>query len=286
MYRVLNGHGAQMFALTRRDQPPTKDSPSIAPVQVVSHGVSAGLRGSPAGTVANGGAPGQHAPQPGEEPGLDTLRLLIDFIHCGVVGVSRRLEVVFANRLAMEIASRPQAGIKLHDGRLCLARSCAARALNELVSLAIEKASANRGGGALGAVCVPDPQGRPHYALQVFPGSSGAHEPVAFIMIVDLRAAEMPRKAILAKLFSLTDKEAELTELFAQCNDLETIAVAMAISENTARVHLRNVFLKTGVPGQVSLARLLGRLSEGRGGPLLERQTERHTHSVGSEHFC
>ena len=268
MYRVLNGHAPQMFALTRTHQQLTNDGPSIAPVQIVSHGKAADPDGSLAVTAANGRLPGQHVPQPGDE--LGTLRLLIDFIQCGVIGVSRRLEVVFANRLAMEIASRPQAGIKLHDGRLCLARSCTARALNELVSLAIEKASTNRGSGALGAVCVPDPQGRPHYALQVFPGSSGTHAPVAFIMMVDLRAAEMPRRAILAKLFSLTDKEAELTELFAQCNDLETIAVAMAISENTARVHLRNVFLKTGVPGQVSLARLLGRLSEGRGGPLVE----------------
>jgi DNA-binding CsgD family transcriptional regulator len=233
--------------------------------------------------MANGGVPGRQTPQLGDELGLDLLRLLVDFIHCGVIGVSRQLEVVFANQLAMEIASRPQAGIKLHDGRLCLARSCAARGLSELVAQAIEKAGTDRGGGALGAVCVPDSQGRPCYALQVFSGSSASHAPVAFIMIVDLRAAEMPRRAILAKLFSLTDKEAELTELFAQCNDLETIALAMAISENTARVHLRNVFLKTGVAGQVSLARLLGRLSDGRGGPLVERQIASDALSAGSE---
>jgi DNA-binding CsgD family transcriptional regulator len=281
----MNGDAKRTLALTRPVSQLTSDSPSISPAHPVSQGKSADFRGSLGDVAGNGGVPGPHAPEAGDELGLDTLRLLIGLIHCGTIVVSHQLQVVFANRLAMEIAGRPEAGIKLHDGRLRLVRSCTARALNELVSEAIEKACTDRGGRALGAVCVPDAQGRPYYALQVFSGTRSSHAPLAFIMIIDLRAAEMPQRAIFAKLFSLTDKEAELTELFAQSKDLETIAAAMAISENTARVHLRNVFLKTGVAGQVALARLLARLSEGRGGPLLESvpQTPCHMPSVSSE---
>jgi DNA-binding CsgD family transcriptional regulator len=136
--------------------------------------------------------------------------------------------------------------------------------------MAVDEDAHRQGGRAFGAVCVPDAQGRPHYALQVFSAAGSLDAPMAIIIIMDLRAAEIPRRASLAKVFSLTDKEAALTELFGHGNDLETIAAAMGISENTARVHLRNVFLKTGVANQVSLARLLGRLSDGRGGPLVE----------------
>jgi DNA-binding CsgD family transcriptional regulator len=57
------------------------------------------------------------------------------------------------------------------------------------------------------------------------------------------------------KVFTLSEREAELAELFASGLRVDAIAGRMRISVNTARVHLRNVFAKTGCTSQIELAR-------------------------------
>jgi DNA-binding CsgD family transcriptional regulator len=65
---------------------------------------------------------------------------------------------------------------------------------------------------------------------------------------------------ILTKLYGLTEREAEIAKQICQGKDIKEIAQQMDISYETARTHLRRIFLKTGVSRQAELIVLLGRI--------------------------
>lgn len=65
----------------------------------------------------------------------------------------------------------------------------------------------------------------------------------------------------LQSLFGLTRREAQIAALFASSfNDLRSVANQLAISHETARVHVRAIYFKIGVNNQVELVRALARL--------------------------
>jgi DNA-binding CsgD family transcriptional regulator len=57
------------------------------------------------------------------------------------------------------------------------------------------------------------------------------------------------------RVFRLSVREAHFAELFAAGYRIDAIAQAMGVTPNTARVHLRHVFAKTGCSNQIELAR-------------------------------
>jgi DNA-binding CsgD family transcriptional regulator len=59
------------------------------------------------------------------------------------------------------------------------------------------------------------------------------------------------------RVFRLSDREACFAELFAAGHRIDAIAERMGVTSNTARVHLRHVFAKTGCSSQIELARKL-----------------------------
>ena len=61
--------------------------------------------------------------------------------------------------------------------------------------------------------------------------------------------------------YRLTPKETELARLPTAGHSVETAAETLAITIVTARVHLRNLFIKTGTDRQSELILLLSRLS-------------------------
>jgi DNA-binding CsgD family transcriptional regulator len=66
---------------------------------------------------------------------------------------------------------------------------------------------------------------------------------------------------LLRLMFDLTPAEAKLARRLVDGDTLNQAAVAQGISYGTARVHLRAVFVKTGVTSQGALLALLGRFS-------------------------
>jgi DNA-binding CsgD family transcriptional regulator len=103
---------------------------------------------------------------------------------------------------------------------------------------------------------IPDKEGRLRYALRVVAsGDDSSDDAVAIIAISDLFSRGAVCRDAVGKLFCLSDREAELAELFAIGCSLPEIASHMHVAVNTARVHLRNVFQKTGCSSQVELAR-------------------------------
>lgn len=103
-------------------------------------------------------------------------------------------------------------------------------------------------GDALGLVVRP----APHSAKLMAP-LRGA----ALVIIADAGSTVAPQPAVLVRLFGLTPAEAELAALMGQGLDLDDASVALGITKNTAKAHLRMVFSKTGVNRQSELVRLL-----------------------------
>lgn len=61
---------------------------------------------------------------------------------------------------------------------------------------------------------------------------------------------------LLQGLFGLTERELEVLRLLAEGHSLETLAACLNISPNTAKVHLRAIFMKTGTSRQSDLLQL------------------------------
>lgn len=67
----------------------------------------------------------------------------------------------------------------------------------------------------------------------------------------------------LARWFSLTPKEAQLTAVIGHGRPLEEAAAELGISIGTARTHLKHTFMKLGVNSQVQLVALVRNVAFG-----------------------
>lgn len=83
---------------------------------------------------------------------------------------------------------------------------------------------------------------------------------VACIILVQDLARATVRADTLEQLFGLSPREAELAAVLVRLGELRSAAMAADMAFNTARNHLQNIFVKTGVGSQVALVGLLSRL--------------------------
>jgi DNA-binding CsgD family transcriptional regulator len=164
--------------------------------------------------------------------------------------------ILDANQRAKDLLAG-QHGIEDCGGVLKTKRASLCRTIAQLVQWA---AGAEAGFGvAADIVGIPDDCGRTRFAVRVLPchylGSPGA-----LIVINDMLSEIHASRGTLARLFSLSAREAEFADRFASGARVEQIASDMAISTNTARIHLRHLFLKTGCKTQAELARLFAKV--------------------------
>ncbi|MHB2165896.1 helix-turn-helix transcriptional regulator [Alsobacter sp. R-9] len=171
-----------------------------------------------------------------------------------MVDETARVVVACMASHAMLGASR---GISLRDGSLWLDRSRALRQTREAVAAAVAAAhAAGAGDYPSWLVGVPDGNGRTGIVLKIMPVAAEGAEPCALVALVDLQETASVRRASVMTLFGLSEREADLAENFSQGLKIDEIAGRMGVATNTVRVHLRNVFQKTGCSSQVELARL------------------------------
>ncbi len=141
--------------------------------------------------------------------------------------------------------------------------NCSAR-IDRAISSAL---AAITHGGTGGAVAVERPSGRRPWIVRVTPLPRGpealtAFAPGALIHIIDAGAAiPIDAPARWAEAFGLTPTETRLVaSLMNEDGNLPRAAEQSGLRHSTARVHLRNIFDKTGTHSQVALVRLLQRL--------------------------
>lgn len=193
---------------------------------------------------------GHTSPEHGEI-GLDVLDSLL---RAGVVAADASLGVRYASKRA-GILMTDGSGLQVRDGRIHIDRTSVGRRLQDAIRALINSADPQDHKPVL--VGIPNNDGRVRYAIKVLATvRSLDQEQLALLVIVDLLQQDSVSRTAVASLFGLSDREAELADYFSQGMRLDEIAQAMGVAANTARVHLRSVFTKTGCNSQIELARL------------------------------
>lgn len=173
-------------------------------------------------------------------------------VHSALIVVNEGLNILDLNQRARDLLAS-QHGIEDYGGVFRIKRSSVCRTIARLVHQAAEGATGVD--AAADIIGIPDDDGRTRFALRVLPcrylGVS-----CALVVINDMLSTSHAPRRVLAKLFSLSAREAEFADCFAAGSRVEQIASDMAISSNTARIHLRHLFMKTGCKTQAELARL------------------------------
>ncbi|GGH18822.1 hypothetical protein GCM10007036_21250 [Alsobacter metallidurans] len=158
-------------------------------------------------------------------------------------GLTKRAGALLVGRL----------GFDLRDGRLRLERASLQRRFVELLAT-MRTVDPDAPLTVLG---VPDSDGRVRYALKVMPLAGLNGGGAALLAISDLLNENNVARRTVATLFGLSEREAELADYFSRGLRIDEIAREMGVTPNTARVHLRSVFNKSGCSSQVELARLI-----------------------------
>ncbi len=82
-------------------------------------------------------------------------------------------------------------------------------------------------------------------------------EAAVLVMILDAAIPMETREAGLRQLYGFTAMEAQVANLLMEGNSLEDCCAELGIRRTTVRMHLRNIFAKTGVRRQGELVSLL-----------------------------
>jgi DNA-binding CsgD family transcriptional regulator len=116
-----------------------------------------------------------------------------------------------------------------------------------------------------GACQIGRPSGRAAYILTAYPLVRRSQlmlpdDAVALVTIVDPAGPISSPDDHWAAAFGLTARETELATMLMGRHSIDTAAATLSITSATARVHLRNIFAKTGTGRQSELTLLLSRL--------------------------
>jgi DNA-binding CsgD family transcriptional regulator len=181
--------------------------------------------------------------------GFDALDLLnIGFI---VTDLSRRL--LLANGTAQKIL-QAQDGLELNSEEL-LSTSPGCN------SLSMESIVAGTPGTKQAVIVVRRPSGKRPLTLlvrraQETTSAGGVAPPTTLIFILDPECPANPEPE-LRQLYGLTSAETRLANLLMEGKTLDECCDTLSIRRSTAKMHLRNVFTKTGVQRQGELVALL-----------------------------
>ena len=181
----------------------------------------------------------------------------------GLMVVDKDGQIIFASRRARALLNDGSA-LSAVSGALRVERACVDRRLRELIRLAagcdipaVQDSMPQDSlpqGSMLNVIGIPDRNGRTRYAIRMLPFLCKEEE-LVLIAIVDLMVRLQIKASAAATIFQLSGREAEFAELFSAGLRINEIADQMHVAINTARVHLRNVFQKTGCCNQIELAR-------------------------------
>ncbi len=182
----------------------------------------------------------------------------LDAIAMGILIVDDGARLVHANAAGQRIIELDD-GVSVHGGLIRLHDPEQDTALRRIVRSALAKART----GAIPpgeALSVTRPSGRE--PLPLLAGTlwhstprqiGGLDRPLAMLFV---SLPEEPQEApadLLQRLFGLTLAEARVCERLVQGRALKDIAEDLDITIDTVRVHLKNVFAKTGVNRQAEL---------------------------------
>lgn len=181
----------------------------------------------------------------------------------GQIVVDALGRVLTMNASAETLFAEPGNELVLRHGRLSARESLNRKALHKTISL-ICMGQYQLASGDVLIRCLAT--GLPRLALTIVPfiSQTSPDLPVAraaLILVQDLSPSVAPGfSQHLRRWFDLTQKEAELGAVLVAGRSLQCYASQHRISYETARTHLRNIFLKTATSRQGELVALLNRV--------------------------
>jgi DNA-binding CsgD family transcriptional regulator len=192
----------------------------------------------------------------------------IEQLAVGIVVLDHDGRIVRSNTVADAILAQDD-GVARSDGRLRLA----AREHRSRLDAALAEARVSGAGrvAPIAILRIERSSGRRDYGVAIHrlappefmrTGSS----PALTLMISDPERPVLADTAALRQRFGLTRKEAQLAGELAAGLSLDEAATRLGIARNTARSHLRGLFVKTGVSRQGELVRLVHASLPGLGG--------------------
>lgn len=192
----------------------------------------------------------------------------LERIPLAVIFLDRRCRVVDMNSSARRIVEAGD-GLRVERGVLVAFCTRAEVQLQQMIfgAAALESGRFLQHGGA---VALPRPDGRrplsamvaPTGLTGIFPSSRSAR--VVVLIEEPARGSTTPSVEF-AKHHKLSPAEAELTTRLVSGLSLKQAAAALGVRDNTARSHLKRVFVKTGARRQAELVRRVLLYESGEG---------------------
>ncbi|MCU0899964.1 MAG: helix-turn-helix transcriptional regulator [Cypionkella sp.] len=184
---------------------------------------------------------------------------LLDKLAVGTIFLNAQGQVIQQTGVATDILHRRD-GLRLVRG--CIAASVGADDRKVQAAIRAVLTDGHQGGAESQVVSVGRSSGQRDLGLVIHrlrknASSESGNQPVAVILIRDPQNSREPERTVLRRLFDLTPAEAELARSLATGLSLDEAALALNISRNTARAHLRAVFSKSGITRQTELMRVV-----------------------------
>ncbi len=189
--------------------------------------------------------------------GFAALDLLnIGVIVCGVTG-----EMLVANNTARAIV-RARDGLELDAGGGLSATHDKNASLGDIIRRVAKTSGTGEAGTLDSAFALRRPSGKRALTLFVravngVPETAGAQKGAVLVMILDAAVPVETTEAELRQLYGFTATEAQVANLLMEGRALEGCCEELGIRRSTVRMHLRNIFAKTGVRRQGELVSLL-----------------------------
>jgi DNA-binding CsgD family transcriptional regulator len=183
----------------------------------------------------------------------------LDCMHRGFIVADHSCEVLFSNRTAQKILQTGD-GLQLSADGL---RAVRPRDSADLRGLIRHAASPEAPAGLVSVLSLWRPSLKRMLLLRITPiqipsspllAQFLAH---AAVFLHDPAAAASVDEAALSRVYGLTGAECRLVTFLLNGSTLQLAAMALGVSLNTARTHLKHVFMKTDTNRQTQLISLL-----------------------------
>lgn len=181
----------------------------------------------------------------------------------GLMLLDPRGEASFMNRAAADIV-RSGDGLSISSGLIVAKRPPESRKLTRNIRDVLTGREPSPAGGPR-SLLVTRPSGKRPYVVCVMPPRrshprTDAQHCACVVRVRDLAHQREPTESMLSQTFGLTRREADLAIQLVRMPRLEAAAGRSGMAVNTARNHLRGIFLKTGTSSQGEAVQLLSKI--------------------------
>ncbi len=182
----------------------------------------------------------------------------LSLFNCPAILLDRDSKVIRMKLAAEHIL--PQA-FQLSNGTLMPLHGPSAQAFRAMVAAAVAPGLPHDS-PPVPAMAIPRPQARAIIATAAPIGGRGRdffNDAKAILTLVDPDAGLDIDLSQIRQIFGLTAAQGRLAQSLAAGRDLDESAIALQVTKETARSHLRTIFAKTGVHRRAELTSLLNR---------------------------